>query len=149
MTRAWLFGLFLLGAACPSRAQEEGLASYYHSRFDGRRSASGYIHDNDDFVAAHRTLPFGTFVVVTNLKNMKSVIVSITDRGPHRADRIIDLSQSAAEALGFIQDGIAPVRLVIVPGPFDIRYLPLMNPEIPFLPVEHLEETPPFIYPKE
>ena len=75
--RSLLFGLFIIGNIDFSYGQEEGLASYYHNRFHGRKAASGYVHDNDDFVAAHRTLPFGTFVRVTNLKNMKSVIVSI------------------------------------------------------------------------
>ena len=77
--RLLLFGLFITGNLISAYGQEEGLASYYHNRFHGRKAASGYIHDNDDYVAAHRTLPFGTFVRVTNLKNMKSVIVSIMD----------------------------------------------------------------------
>ena len=90
-----------------ARAQmEEGLASYYHTRFHGRISASGYIHDNEDYVAAHRTLPFGTFVRVTNLKNMKSVIVSIMDRGPRKKSRIIDVSAIAARELDFVRAGI-------------------------------------------
>ena len=69
--------LFLLGVCLAfgkGFAQEEGLASYYHHRFHGRVSASGYVHDKNDYVAAHRTLPFGTYVRVTNLRNLKSVI---------------------------------------------------------------------------
>lgn len=147
--RSLLFGLFIIGNIGFSYGQEEGLASYYHNRFHGRKAASGYIHDNDDFVAAHRTLPFGTFVRVTNLKNMKSVIVSIMDRGPRRKSRIIDVSKSAAEVLDFIKAGVTRVRIEVVPGPIDLRYLDLMRPTIPFLPVEQREETPPFIYPKE
>lgn len=147
--RSLLFGLFIIGNIGFSYGQEEGLASYYHNRFHGRKAASGYIHDNDDFVAAHRTLPFGTFVRVTNLKNMKSVIVSIMDRGPRRKSRIIDVSRSAAEVLDFIKAGVTRVRIEVVPGPIDLRYLDLMRPTIPFLPVEQREETPPFIYPKE
>lgn len=147
--RSLLFGLFIIGNIGFSYGQEEGLASYYHNRFHGRKAASGYVHDNDDFVAAHRTLPFGTFVRVTNLKNMKSVIVSIMDRGPRRKSRIIDVSKSAAEVLDFIKAGVTRVRIEVVPGPIDLRYLDLMRPTIPFLPVEQREETPPFIYPKE
>lgn len=147
--RSLLFGLFIIGNIDFSYGQEEGFASYYHNRFHGRKAASGYVHDNDDFVAAHRTLPFGTFVRVTNLKNMKSVIVSIMDRGPRRKSRIIDVSESAAEVLDFIKAGVTRVRIEVVPGPIDLRYLDLMRPTIPFLPVEQREETPPFIYPKE
>lgn len=147
--RSLLFGLFIIGNIDFSYGQKEGLASYYHNRFHGRKAASGYVHDNDDFVAAHRTLPFGTFVRVTNLKNMKSVIVSIMDRGPRRKSRIIDVSKSAAEVLDFIKAGVTRVRLEVVPGPIDLRYLDLMRPTIPFLPVEQRGETPPFIYPKE
>ena len=147
--RSLLFGLFIIGNIDFSYGQEEGLASCYHNRFHGRKAASGYVHDNDDFVAAHRTLPFGTFVRVTNLKNMKSVIVSIMDRGPRRKSRIIDVSKSAAEVLDFIKAGVTRVRIEVVPGPIDLRYLDLMRPTIPFLPVEQREETPPFIYPKE
>ena len=147
--RSLLFGLFIIGNIDFSYGQKEGLASYYHNRFHGRKAASGYVHDNDDFVAAHHTLPFGTFVRVTNLKNMKSVIVSIMDRGPRRKSRIIDVSKSAAEVLDFIKAGVTRVRLEVVPGPIDLRYLDLMRPTIPFLPVEQRGETPPFIYPKE
>ena len=116
--------LFLL--SLPVKAQvEEGLASYYHHRFHGRSSASGYIHDNDDFVAAHRTLPFGTFVRVTNLKNMRSVIVSIMD---------------AAKELDFVRAGITRVRLEVVPSPEDLRILDLMHPKILYLPVKEAEK---------
>ena len=131
--------LFLL--SLPVMAQvEEGLASYYHHRFHGRSSASGYIHDNDDFLAAHRTLPFGTFVRVTNLKNMRSVIVSIMDRGPRRKSRIIDVSAAAAKELDFVRAGITRVRLEVVPSPEDLRILDLMHPKILYLPVKEAEK---------
>ena len=114
-----------------ARAQmEEGLASYYHTRF----------HDNEDYVAAHRTLPFGTFVRVTNLKNMKSVIVSIMDRGPRKKSRIIDVSAIAARELDFVRAGITRVRIEVVPGPEDLRFLELMYPKIPYLPVEEAKK---------
>lgn len=133
--------LLSLFSILPAMAQmEEGLASYYHTRFHGKASASGYIHDNDDLVAAHRTLPFGTFVRVTNLRNMKSVIVSIMDRGPRKKNRIIDVSAAAAKELDFIRSGITRVRIEIVPSPEDLRYLDLMYPKIPYLPVKEAEK---------
>lgn len=109
--------------------QEEGLASYYHERFHGRKSSSGRIYDKDELVAAHRTYPFGTYLRVTNLDNMNTVIVCVTDRGPHRRKRIIDVSSSAAEILGFKKKGIARVRIEEVPGPIDLRWLELIYPK--------------------
>lgn len=131
----------LLSSVLPAEAQiEEGLASYYHTRFQGRASASGYIHDQDDLVAAHRTLPFGTFVRVTNLNNMKSVIVSIMDRGPRKRSRIIDVSSSAAKQLDFIKAGLTKVRIEVVPSPEDLRYLDLMSAKTHYLPIKAAEK---------
>lgn len=70
-------------------------ASYYHDKFTGRRTASGEIFNNSDYTAAHKTLPFGTKVKVTNLQNMKSVVLTITDRGPFSKGRAIDLTKRA------------------------------------------------------
>ena len=123
--------------------QEEGLASYYHERFHGRKSSSGRVHDADELVAAHRTYPFGTFLRVTNLSNMKYVIVCVTDRGPRRKSRIIDVSEEAAERLDFIDKGITRVRIEVVPCGLDLRYLDLIYPKIPFLETEHLRVKPP------
>ena len=125
-------------------AQEEGIASYYHQRFNGRKSTSGRIHDGNEMVAAHRTLPFGTFVRVTNLRNMKSVIVCITDRGPRSKRRIIDVSARAAKELDFIERGITRVLLEVVPGPLDLRYLDLIYPKIPCLEIDYLRPDPPY-----
>lgn len=125
--------------------QEEGLASYYHERFHGRKSSSGRVHDKDEMVAAHRTYPFGTFLRVTNLANMKSVVVCVTDRGPHRKGRIIDVSSGAAELLGFKKKGIARVRIEEVPGPIDLRFLDLIYPQsLPYLETDHLHADPPY-----
>ena len=128
-----LFHIVLLLIALQSTGgvwgQEEGLASYYHERFHGRKSSSGRIHDKDELVAAHRTYPFGTYLRVTNLDNMNTVIVCVTDRGPHRRKRIIDVSSSAAEILGFKKKGIARVRIEEVPGPIDLRWLELIYPK--------------------
>lgn len=123
--------------------QEEGFASYYHNRFHGRKAASGRVHDTDELVAAHRTYPFGTFLRITNLSNMKRVIVCVTDRGPFRKGRIIDVSVGAAELLDFKKKGLARVRIEVVPGKIDLRLLDLLYPKIPFLEVEHLRVKPP------
>jgi rare lipoprotein A len=99
------------GAALPP--QQEGLASVYGKHFNGKSTASGESYDSGALTAAHRTLPFGTGVRVINLDNGKSVRVRINDRGPHVPGRIIDLSSSAAGALGF-STGVARVRIEIL-----------------------------------
>ncbi|WP_165669966.1 septal ring lytic transglycosylase RlpA family protein [Metapseudomonas otitidis] len=91
--------------------REDGEASYYGARHHGKRSASGERFDQNALTAAHRTLPFGTRVKVTNLNNDRSVVVRINDRGPHVRGRLIDLSRRAAEALDMLRSGVAPVRV--------------------------------------
>ena len=140
----WLIALFLCIGASEIGAQTEGLASYYHSRFHGRVSSSGRIHDKEELVAAHRTYPFGTFLRVTNLKNMKSVIVCVTDRGPRSRKRLIDLSEEAAEQLDFKRHGVTKVRIEEVPGPLDLRYLDLIYPHIPYLDLDYLQPEIPY-----
>ena len=93
---------------------EVGRASYYHSRFHGSRTASGERYDETTLTAAHRTLPFGTHVRVTNLGNGRSVVVTIVDRGPFARGRVIDVSRLAARKLGFLRDGTAKVSLEIL-----------------------------------
>jgi rare lipoprotein A len=94
---------------------EVGLASWYGGARDGHLTASGESLDSHEFTAAHRTLPLHSRVRVTNLANGRSVMVRITDRGPHLKGRIIDLSQSAAEQLGMKHRGVARVRLEPLP----------------------------------
>lgn len=89
----------------------QGMASYYGARHHGRKTASGEPFNQHALTAAHRTLPFGTKVRVTNLKNQKSVIVRINDRGPYAKGRIIDLSAQAARELNMVRAGVAPVRV--------------------------------------
>ena len=89
-----------------------GTASWYGHGFHNRKTASGKRFDQNAMMAAHRTLPFGTMVKVTNLKNHKSCIVEIADRGPFVKNRIIDVSRGAAQELGF--DGIAQVSLEVI-----------------------------------
>ena len=140
----WLILLFACAKGSQVWAQTEGLASYYHGRFHGRVSSSGRIHDKGELVAAHRTYPFGTFLRVTNLKNRKSVIVCVTDRGPRSRKRLIDVSERAAELLDFKQQGVARVWIEEVPGPLDLRYLDLIYPHIPYLDIDYLRPEIPY-----
>lgn len=102
----------------PSEPQEtvigRGSASYYAAKFHGRRTASGETFDNADMTAAHRTLPFGSLVRVTNPANGRSVVVRINDRGPFSAGRSIDVSRAAADELGMIARGHATVELALI-----------------------------------
>ena len=93
---------------------QRGIASWYGKKFHGRRTASGEIFNMYKRTAAHRTLPFGTYVMVRNLKNNKKTIVKINDRGPFIKNRIIDLSYKAAKDIGLIGPGIAPVELIVL-----------------------------------
>jgi rare lipoprotein A len=95
----------------------EGIASWYGADFEGRLTSNGEIYDMYAMTAAHKTLPLGTVVKVNNLDNGKSVQVRINDRGPYVLGRIIDLSKSAAEAIGMSSTGTAHVRLEIITWP--------------------------------
>jgi len=91
-----------------------GVASWYGPGFDGRRTASGEIYDQDGLTAAHPSLPFGTRVRVTNLDNGRTVEVRITDRGPFAEGRAIDLSRAAARVIAMIGPGVARVRIEVI-----------------------------------
>lgn len=93
---------------------EGGVASYYGRRFNGRRTANGEVFDMHAMTAAHRTLPFGTKVRVTNPANGHSVTVRINDRGPFHGNRVIDVSRAAATELGLIGPGRGTVELAVV-----------------------------------
>ena len=93
---------------------EAGMASYYADAHQGRRTANGERFDMHALTAAHRTLPFGTRVKVTNLDNGRSVVVRINDRGPYVKGRVIDLSKAAAQKLRFLDRGTTRVRLEVV-----------------------------------
>jgi rare lipoprotein A len=95
------------------KMSEIGHASWYGPGFAGKTTASGEAFDQKEFIAAHRTLPFGSKVRVVNLDNDKSVVVEIKDRGPFVEGRIIDVSQAAANALGMVQAGLARVRIEV------------------------------------
>jgi rare lipoprotein A len=117
---AWLLPILLAAAleGCAgsvpppgSAVTHVGFASYYGREFAGRRTASGERYDPHRLTAAHRSLPFGTRLLVTNLDNGRSVVVRVNDRGPQRRDRILDVSSRAAERLGFASAGLARVRI--------------------------------------
>jgi len=95
----------------PDSIRKTVLATYYHRKFEGRRTTSGAKYRAKKFTAAHRTLPMGTLVTVTNPDNGKSVIVKVNDRGPYSKKLAIDLSESAAKEIGIYHKGIAKVSL--------------------------------------
>ena len=101
----------------PTISVETGMASYYAHKFHGRTTASGEVYDENALTAAHRRLPFGTRVRVTNLENDRSVTLRVNDRGPFVEGRIIDVSYRAAEDLDFIQAGLARVQVEVVSTP--------------------------------
>ena len=123
-----MLGLSALAVGCagtrrptgPSAAPPEpgrpvvGLASWYGQPHQGRSTASGEPFDKNQLTAAHRTLPFGTRVRVTNVENGQSVVVRVNDRGPFAAGRIIDVSLGAARALGMVGAGVARVEIVVL-----------------------------------
>jgi rare lipoprotein A len=92
----------------------QGKASWYGPGFHGRRTANGERFNTWAYTAAHRSLPFGTKVRVTNLRNNQAVVVRINDRGPYVGGRVIDLSKAAAQAIGMVRSGTAPVRIEIL-----------------------------------
>lgn len=111
------FSLLIFLTGCTGRKRnatglpQSGKASFYGDEFHGDTTASGEIYDQNEFTAAHRTLPFGTLVLVVNEKNKKQVVVSINDRGPYRKKRIIDLSVASAMRIGMYEQGIARVKI--------------------------------------
>jgi rare lipoprotein A len=95
----------------PHGYDKTGTASFYGAKHQGKRTASGERFNQHALTAAHRQLPFGTRVKVTNLSNDKTVVVRINDRGPYSRGRLIDVSRGAAERLGMLRSGTAQVRM--------------------------------------
>ena len=91
---------------------QEGYASWYGGKFHGRKTSSGEVFNKHKFTAASRDYPFGTYLLVRNLSNGKEVVVVVTDRGPAKRSRIIDLSKSAAEKRGMLRQGVAKVQVI-------------------------------------
>lgn len=105
-----VIALIFILISCSLTAQE-GTASYYANKFEGRRTSSGEIFSQKKLTAAHKTLPFGTLLRVTNLSNDSVVVVKVNDRLPQSSTRMIDLSYAAAEQLNFIRKGLTKVKL--------------------------------------
>jgi len=116
-TLIYFFSAFSILAQKGSTIELKGRASYYADDFHGKRTANGEKFDINKYSAAHRTLPFGTKVKVTNLINGKSVILKINDRGPHVKTRIIDLSKISAKAIDLMKYGDARVSIEVVTDP--------------------------------
>ena len=101
-------------AAAPAAAGSEGKLAWYGRKFNGRRTASGERYNADALTLAHKDLPFGTKVRVTNVKNKRSVVLRVNDRGPTQADRIGDVSLAAARRLGMLRSGVIDARIEVV-----------------------------------
>jgi rare lipoprotein A len=93
---------------------QQGRVSWYGPGFHGRRTANGEVFDTHGLTMAHRSLPMGTNVRVTNLENGRSVVLRVNDRGPYVRGRVADLSHAAAERLGFVDDGVVPARIELL-----------------------------------
>lgn len=117
----------LLAGEAP-REFQQGKASWYGPRFNGRRTASGERYNMHELTAAHRTLPFGTVVRVRSLVNGKEVDVRITDRGPFSRGRVIDLSRAAAEAIGMLGLGVKDVLLLVPESTPAVNTQPVRRP---------------------
>ncbi|MDQ2713055.1 MAG: septal ring lytic transglycosylase RlpA family protein [Acidobacteriota bacterium] len=106
--------------AVPTGYSEEGVASWYGIPYHGRPAADGEIYDMETLVAAHRTMPFNTWLKVTNLANNETVNVRVIDRGPFVNGRILDLSKAAARSIHLLGPGIGQVRIEVIASPVDI-----------------------------
>ena len=113
-----LLTIFLLLIATPIYAKGKkvqiGRGSWYGKKFQGKLTANGEHYNMYDFTAAHRTFPFNSMVKVTNIKNGRSVIVRVNDRGPYHGGRIIDLSYLAAKKLGYLKKGVAKLKIQLL-----------------------------------
>lgn len=132
---ALFFGFFIM-------AQQTGNASFYSHKLQGRKTSDGSRYHPDSLTCAHKTYPLGTMLYVQNPRNGTSVVVKVTDRGPHGRNRLIDLSYGAAQQLGIIQAGIA--KVIITPIEFLPRAIQLIPIPIPkaLMPVSTLKLLP-------
>lgn len=97
-----------------AQARKAGIASFYNDKYHGRPTTSGESYDKNGLTAAHNSLPMGTRLRVTNLKNNRSVIVKVNDRLQHSSKRLIDVSKKAAKELGFMHAGLTKVKIEIL-----------------------------------
>lgn len=114
LTLLAIFALANLETIAKTYETRSGNATYYGNKWHGRRTSSGSIYHKDSLTCAHRTLPFGTLLKVTNKHNGKEVIVKVTDRGPFRQNAVIDLSLAAAKSIDMLSAGIVPVEIAQV-----------------------------------
>lgn len=129
LKHALLLLLPVMAGIAPAKAQlksSTGTASYYAQKFHGRKTASGEIFDNNGMTAAHNTLPLGSLIKVTNLRNNRWVVVRVTDRLHAANRRIVDLTQAAAKKLGFIHWGLTKVKVEVVTKEF-VNSLPILD----------------------
>lgn len=117
---SFYFVLFTVNLNAQNNYIKTGIASFYADKFEGRQTANGEIYYHAKKTAAHKTLPFGSVVKVTNLENNKFVVVRVNDRGPFIDNRIIDLSKSAAQDLGFVDTGLTKVRIELIASTEDL-----------------------------
>lgn len=118
MKATWLSILLALLCASASAQKDSvtvGIASYYHHKFEGRKTSSGQVFRQDSLTAAHKSLAFGTRVAVKNLDNDSTVVVVVNDRLPQSSKRSIDLSYRAASQLNFIRKGLTKVEIRVLP----------------------------------
>lgn len=106
------FGIYSFTSS--STDAKTSFASYYHDKFNGRKTASGEIFNNSKFTAANMKLPFGTLVKITNLRNGESVVVKVNDRGPFHKSRAFDLSKAAYDEIGDLSSGTMPIAYEVV-----------------------------------
>ena len=119
-SRFCLFLLLFSAASANGQTKTQpdtGIASYYADKFHGRKTASGEVFHQDSLTAAHKSLPFGTLVRVTNLRNNQSVIVKVNDRGMKGKNRVIDLSKAAARELNMVGAGLVKVKVEVLQKP--------------------------------
>lgn len=112
--KAWIVALAIVGMVGVAAAQsEEGTANFYGDKFQGKKTASGEVFDKNGLTAAHKKLPFGTKVKVTNVENGKSVVVTVNDRMAKSNPAVIDVTHRAADELGFASSGKAKVKVEV------------------------------------
>ena len=115
--KAMTFVVAIFAVLATAAAQDTGNATYYADYFHGRKASDGTLYHRDSMTCAHKTYPFGTVLRVRNKKNGNEVYVAVTDRGPFRRGAIVDLSYAAAEEIGILQAGVAPVEVTEVAAP--------------------------------
>lgn len=136
LTLLAIFVLANIETIAQNNIAKTGNATFYGNKWHGRRTSSGSIYHKDSLTCAHRTLPFGTLLKVTNKRNGKEVVVKVTDRGPFRKGAIVDLSTAAAKEIDMLGAGIVPVEIAM------IDKMPTMTPEQiepAFLQMEYID----------